>query len=319
METKTRKVIFKIDMKILVTGGTGFIGRALISKLLERGNEVFVLAKHQPPVSFPGPIKFFIWDAVKEEPPLEAVNGVDAILHLVGENIFGFWTKNKKQRILESRELGTRHLVSAIKKTAKKPKVFISASAVGYYGNSGEGEVSEDGHAGNDFLATVCQVWEKEAKIAEEFGVRTVQIRTAPVLGEGGALSKMLPLFRLGLGVRFGSGNQWFSWVHLDDIVEAYIFAIENKTLSGAVNGCSPNPVRHREFVKTVAKSINRPSFLVAPSSLLRFFLGEMADTFLASQKVVPKKLLAAGFQFRFSALEQVFKNIENRAPEGGA
>lgn len=295
-------------MKILVTGGTGFIGRTLVGRLLNDGHNVFILSKHPLSSDLSDRVKFFPWEAEKEEPSQEAVRGLDAVVHLAGENIFGPWTKNKKQLILKSRELGTRHLVSAIKKSSQKPKVFISASAVGYYGNAGENEINEESSAGNDFLARVCHVWEKEAKAAEELGVRTVQIRTAPVLGKGGALSKMLPIFRLGLGARFGSGNQWFPWIHIEDIVRTYIFAIENQTLSGAVNGCSPNPIRNKEFVKTLAQIVRRPSFLVLPPFLLRFSLGEVADVLLVSQKVVPKKLLAAGFEFHFPILDQALR-----------
>lgn len=299
-------------MKILVTGGTGFVGTPLIQKLLESDHQVIVLAKHPPSAALRGKIKFFQWEAMKEEPPLQAVDNVDAVLHLAGDTIFGFWTKERKRLILQSRELGTRNLVSAIEKASLKPQVLISASAVGYYGDRGEQILTEENPPGKDFLAETCKVWEEEARRAEAFGLRTVQIRTAPVLGGGGLLKKILPSFLLGLGARFGSGNQWFSWIHLEDIVRVYVFCLQTHSLSGPVNACSPNSIRNKDFVNMLATAIRRPAFLSIPPFLLKLVFGDMANVILASQRVFPQKLLEAGFQFRFpdlgGAVEDIFR-----------
>ncbi len=297
-------------MKVLVTGGTGFIGTPLIQKLLEVGNTVVLLAKHQPPSDFGGRVAFYPWDALLEEPPQEALYKVDAIIHLAGENIFGLWTKKRKKLIFDSRKRGTQNLVLAIKKAATKPKVLISASAVGYYGDKGEEEITEEGLPGNDFLARVCNVWEREARTAEALGLRTVQIRTAPVLGQGGMLAKMLPAFKLGLGASFGSGKQWFPWIHLEDIVRVYLFVLENDSIDGPVNACAPNPATNQDFTQLLARVLHRPAFFRVPAPVLRGIMGEAAGVVLASQKAYPKKLLEAGFVFKFQALEQALNDV---------
>ncbi len=302
-------------MKILVTGGTGFIGGPLVQKLLDVGHQVFIIAKHAPPPRFLDCVKFFPWDATKEEPPLDAIEGIDVVFHLAGENIFGFWTEKRKKLIFDSRELGTRNLVAAIRKLTNKPRVLISASAVGYYGTKGEESLTEESLPGDDFLAEVCKAWEKEARVAEKYGLRTVQIRTAPVLGQGGVLAKMLPIFRWGLGGRLSTGRQWFPWIHLEDIVRVYLFAMENKNLSGPINASSPHPVRNKDFIRVLARVLQRPAFLTIPSFMLRLVLGEISQVILASQRVIPQKLLNSSFQFLFSNLEQALNDVIKKRP----
>ncbi len=297
-------------MKVLITGGTGFIGTPLLQKLLNAKHQVVVLAKYPPSVALQGKVTFFQWEMISEEPPQEAIEGVDVVFHLAGENIFGFWTEKRKKLIFDSRELGTRNLIAAIKKSTVRPKVLISASAVGYYGDKGEEEITEESLLGDDFLARVCKAWEKEAMAAEALGLRTVQIRTAPVLGCGGVLAKMLPAFKLGLGAVCGRGKQWFPWIHLEDVVKVYFFAMENENISGPVNASSPSPVRNKDFVKTLARVLKRPAFLVIPHFTLRLIFGEMAQVMLASQRVIPKKLLDSGFTFLFPTLPQALNDV---------
>ncbi len=297
-------------MRVLVTGGTGFIGGPLVQKLLDAQHHVVIIAKHAPHPRFLGCVKFFPWDAIKEEPPPDAIEGIDVVFHLAGENIFGLWTEKRKKLIFDSRELGTRNLVSAIKKATIKPKVLISASALGYYGDKGEEEITEESLSGDDFLARVCKAWEREGRVAEAFGLRTVQIRTAPVLGHGGVLAKMLPAFKLGLGAVHGTGEQWFPWIHIADVVRIYLFAMENEKLIGPINACSPHPVRNKDFTKTLAQVLRRHAFLRIPSFVIRSIFGEISQVVLASQNTRPKKLLDCGFHFLFPNLLQALDNI---------
>ena len=298
---------------MLVTGATGFIGRALCSALKERG-QVFTALGRRPErakAALPGVKDVWRWRPKMEPAPLTALQGAGAVVHLAGESVAGRWNAHKKRAIRDSRVSGTRHLVEAIGEAKSNPGVLICASAVGYYGNRGEEELTEEAAAGKDFLAEVCQAWETEARRAEEFGVRVVMLRSGIVLGlGGGALTQMLLPFKLGLGGPLGNGNQWMPWVHVEDVVGVILHAIEHASVSGPINVAAPTPVRNREFTKTLAQVLHRPAFLPAPAFGLKILLGEFADVLLASQRVLPKRIQELGYSFRYPALEGALRAI---------
>ncbi len=298
---------------MLVTGATGFIGRALCSALKERG-QVFTALGRRPErakAALPGVKDVWRWRPKMEPAPLTALQGAGAVVHLAGESGAGRWNAHKKRAIRDSRISGTRHLVEAIGEAKSKPGVLICASAVGYYGNRGEEELTEEAAAGKDFLAEVCQAWETEARRAEELGVRVVMLRNGIVLGlGGGALTQMLLPFKLGLGGPLGNGNQWMPWVHVEDVVGVILHAIEHASVSGPINVAAPTPVRNREFTKTLAQVLHRPAFLPAPAFGLKILLGEFADVLLASQRVLPKRIQELGYSFRHPALEGALRAI---------
>lgn len=293
--------------KVIITGGSGFIGQELTSALLQRGYRVSILDLHPPKQEG---AHFFKVDLTTQAIPEELLKGVDAIIHLAGKNIFGRWSEKVKKSIYESRILGTRNLVSSLKNVSRKPKLLVSASAVGIYGDRGEENLYESISAGNDFLAKVCIGWEKEAREAEKLGLRTVQVRTAPVLGHGGLLDKLLPIYKLGLGGPIGSGKQWFPWVHVQDIVNIYIFALENDVVRGPVNSCSPKQITNKEFSDNLAKILKRPAFFKVPKWALKLVFNDLADMIYASQRVHPKKLIDYGYKFSFPDIRKALENI---------
>jgi uncharacterized protein (TIGR01777 family) len=236
-------------------------------------------------------------------PPLEAFQDVDAVVNLLGESISGRWSRAKKRAIMDSRVVGTRNLVTAIERAEKKPRVLVAASAVGYYAVKGEEEITEESPGGTGFLAEVCKCWESEAIKAEMFGLRVVRLRNAMVLGHGGVIEAMLPIFRAGLGGPLGSGAQWWPWIHIDDVVELVLHAINNSSLTSALNASSPQPVRQKDFARALAKQIKRPALLPTPSFALRVALGEFSAELLCSRRVMPKKALDTGYEFRFPEL----------------
>jgi uncharacterized protein len=254
----------------------------------------------------------FSWDPQSGPPPLEAFAGVDAVVNLLGESVGQKWTTETKKKIRDSRVNGTRNLVEALGQLKTKPRVFVSGSAVGYYGNRGEEEITEASAQGDDFLARVCGEWEAEAQRAETFGIRTVRLRTGIVLArEGGALQQMLFPFKLGLGGPIGSGKQWFPWIHRDDLVGLILHAISQDKVAGPLNGTSPNPVRQAEFAKVLGKVLGRPAFLPTPVFAMRFRFGEFVDAgLLAGQKVLPKVALDSGYSFKFPNLEIALREI---------
>jgi len=292
---------------VLVTGATGFIGKALCTRLKEQG-QVFTALSRRPERAkalLPGVKEAWRWRPRLEPAPQAAIQGAGAIVHLAGESVAGRWNKEKKRIIRDSRVIGTRHLVEAIGEAKSKPSVLVCASAVGYYGNRGDEELTEEAGPGSDFLAEVCQAWEAEARRAEDHGVRVVMLRNGLVLGRGGgALQQMLIPFKLGLGGPVGSGKQWMSWVHIDDVVGIILHAIQQAALRGPVNATAPTPVRNREFTETLADLLRRPALLPAPAFGLKILLGEFADVLLASQRVLPKRIQGAGYGFRYAALE---------------
>ena len=302
-------------MRAVVTGGTGFVGRRLLSKL----DRPVVLSRDAAKAKkslADNTVEVIAWNPLAEAAPSSALDGAEAIFHLAGDSVAGGrWTKRKKQRIKESRVLGTRNLIAGLRQLRNKPRVLVSASAVGYYGSRGEEEIDELAPPGADFLAEVCSAWEKEALAAGELGIRVVTIRIGLVLGEkGGALSKMLPPFYMGLGSPLGIGDQYMSWVHLDDLVELMLFAAHEQSLSGPVNGVSPQPVTNREFTKTLGAVLRRPTFLPPlPGFVLKAMLGEFGGVLLDSQRVYPRSALSAGFAFRFPALEGALRDVLHR------
>ena len=299
-------------MNIVVAGGTGFIGSSLLPLLRRAGHEVVVLTRdpeRAPPT--PG-VTRVRWDGVTQGEWTVYVQGADAVINLAGESIGGGrWTSSRKERIVASRVNATRALLEAIRRGEKGPSLFISSSAVGYYGPVESGEVAEDHPPGSGFLADVCRLWEQEALAVGELGPRVVILRTGVVIGEkGGALERMLLPFRLFAGGPLGSGRQWFPWVHGDDVAGVILFALGNAALAGPVNLVAPETVDMRSFCAALGRALSRPSWLPVPAMALRAALGEMADMILTGQRVVPAKLLALGYQFRYPALAPALASV---------
>lgn len=290
---------------VIITGGSGFIGQQITALLLKKGYNVSVFDLHPPGLG-----EFVRADLMALEEHSELFKDADAIIHLAGTNIFGRWNERKKKSIYESRVTGTRNLAAVLGKLKQKPRCLISASAVGIYGDRGDEELSEESLPGRDFLARTCVDWEKEARRAEEFGVRTVQIRTAPVLGHGGLLGKLLPIYKLCLGGPVTDGKQWFPWIHIQDIASVYVFAMENENVRGPLNACAPEYITNKDFSDTLAKVLKRPAFLRVPKWKLKLLFGDLADFIAASQKVSPKKLIDAGYKFSFPGIQKALENI---------
>jgi uncharacterized protein (TIGR01777 family) len=293
--------------KILVSGSSGLIGAALVPALQSNGYEVVRLVRGASASGRVG------WDPARPLAP-ESVSGFEVIIHLAGESIVGRWTEAKKRRIRESRVQGTRALAAALAKAPQPPRLLISASAIGYYGNRGEETLREDSSSGDGFLPEVCREWEAAAEPASKAGIRAVQMRFGVVLSAlGGALQKMLLPFRMGVGGKVGNGRQWMSWIAIDDLVGAIQHVIKTDTLRGPVNGVGPGPVRNAEFTKTLASVLSRPAIFPMPGFAARLAFGQMADELLlASQRVEPAKLMASGYVFQkpdlSTALEDILK-----------
>ena len=272
-------------MRILITGGTGFLGRPLAAALAARGYDVAAVGRDAP----------------------IAVDGTDVIVNLAGENIAdGRWTSGRKEALRQSRIAMTRRLVAGVRSAAHKPATFINGSAIGYYGDTGDQEIDESYPPGSDFLATLCVDWEAEAHAASALGCRVAIVRTGIVLAvDGGALKKLLPPFKLFAGGPIASGRQYMSWIHRDDWIGMMAWMIESPEVSGPMNGTAPEPVTNEEFSKTLASSLGRPSWLRVPRIGLRVLLGEMADVALvAGQRVLPRRALELGFRFKYERLQ---------------
>jgi uncharacterized protein (TIGR01777 family) len=277
-------------MNVAITGASGFIGRAVAENLQSSGHIVRA-------VSLRGALK------------TDALAGVNAVVHLAGEPVAQRWTAHTRDRILRSRVEGTRALVAAMR--GNPPQVLISASAVGYYGSRGDEILIESAPPADDFLGRVAAAWEEEAQAAEPLGVRVARVRIGMVLGKnGGALARMLPPFRMGVGGRLGNGRQWMSWIHIDDLIALIAFLMKESTVRGVFNATSPYPVTNREFTRALAEAVHRPAILPVPAFVLRFVFGEMASVLLASQRAVPDAAQRAGFVFEnpdiFAALAQI-------------
>jgi len=292
---------------ILVTGGSGFIGTKLTQSLLDKGYTVVVADLRKPQIEHTN-LSFIKLDVSKDALLSEYDGKIYGIVHLAGKNIFGRWTEGFKKRVYDSRIVSTRNIVNTISKWNIKPQVFMSASAFGVYGNKGEEIVTERSSVGTDFLAHVCEDWEYEAHVAEGVGIRAVQIRTAHVLGKGGLLAPLFLPFKFGLGAWIGKGNAWIPWVHIDDIVAIYVFAIENEVLSGPVNTGAPELVRQKEFMKRFGKAMHKRVLFSIPIFLLRLVYGELALTFDTSVRMNSDMLTKAGFTFKYTHLDDALK-----------
>lgn len=300
--------------EIVITGASGLIGNKLARSLINRGDHVYIFTRNTDKTKniIPDAAEYIEWDYKKPDTWSDKLNNKDILIHLAGANISAKrWTNHYKEIILNSRELSTKNLVNVISSLPNRPKSFICASGVNYYGDSGDQILTEEKQPGNDFLANVCKNWEDEAKYVEKAGVRRVSIRSGVVLTtKEGALKKMLFPFKLFIGGPLGNGNQWFPWIHLDDIVNIYIHCIDNDNLNGAFNACSPNPVTMNEFAETLGKVLHRPSFLKVPDFVLTLIAGEIAEVITASLKVIPKKLLEKGFKFKFKYLKNTLEDL---------
>jgi uncharacterized protein (TIGR01777 family) len=277
-------------VRVALTGARGFVGSALTELLQNQGHETKALSRR------PGPAD---------------LEGVEAVVHLAGEPVAQRWTAEVKRRIRNSRVLGTRHLVESIKSLETKPKVVLCASATGYYGHRGDEVLTEESEAGEGFLAETCREWENEAKVLETLGVRVVLVRIGIVLGRGGgALAKMLPPFRLGVGGRLSHGKQWMSWIHRDDLTRLMVWALENEEVRGAVNGTAPGAVTNAQFTNVLGGALRRPTLFPVPEFALKLVFGEMARVLLESQRVKPEVAEDKGFAYKYPDLEPALRDL---------
>jgi uncharacterized protein len=297
--------------RVLISGASGLIGSALVGSFAAQGVRVVQLVRGRASKSASSSSRVS-WDPLATL-AVGVASGFDAVIHLSGESVVGRWTDEKKSAIFESRVVVTRNLATALAKSEVKPGVFVSASAVGFYGNRGDEILREESPGGQGFLPEVCREWEDASKIAAAAGIRTVNLRTGLVLsGKGGALAKILTPFKLGLGGRIGSGKQWWSWIHVDDMVGGIHHVLGAEWLSGPVNMVAPNPLRNAEFAKVLASVLGRPAIFPVPEFGLRLVFGKMAadEMFLASQRVAPEKLSGSGYAFRFPDLRSALEDL---------
>lgn len=304
-------------MKIAVTGGTGFVGTHLVQKLSDAGHQITVFTRNKQQGEKVFPKKAFPQVEMVEYNPLEMgswqeeIASSQAIVNLAGAGIADQpWTPERKKEILDSRIKTTRHIVQGIAKASTPPQVLVNASAVGYYGTSETATFDESSASGDDFLASVCQQWEATAKAVESYQTRLVILRFGIVLGQGGALGKMLTPFRLFAGGPLGTGKQWFSWIHIDDLVNLIIEAINNSAYQGTYNATAPNPVRMSELCENLGEVMNRPSWLPVPEFALKLLLGEAAQAVLEGQKVIPKQTQEQGFSYQYSTVKPALADI---------
>jgi len=300
-------------IRVLITGGTGLIGRALSASLVDDGHEVIVLSRHPERArGLPDGVRVEGWDGHSAEGWGSLIDGADAIVNLAGENIAARrWTANRKRRIRESRLNAGRAVVQAVESAARKPGVVVQASGIGYYGSCGDEELSEETPAGGDFLAQLAVAWEASTAAVEALGVRRAIARTGVVLSrEGGALPRMLLPFRLFLGGRLGSGRQWFPWIHIADEVGAIRFLIENEIANGPFNLTAPVPLTNAEFSRLLGQRLRRPALMPIPGFTLRLLFGEMATVLLDGQRAIPRRLLQLGFTFQFPEADSALRAL---------
>ncbi|RJR36545.1 MAG: TIGR01777 family protein [Deltaproteobacteria bacterium] len=298
-------------MKVFMTGGSGFVGSYLSRELARQGYEITILTRKETPPKAEDPrIGFLTGDPTREGPWMAAVPEHDWIINLAGASIFARWSDAYKKELHDSRILITRNLVTALEKGDRR-QLLCSTSAVGYYGSRGDEELTEESPPGDDFLARLCLDWEAEALKARDLGIRVVITRFGIVLGKGGgALQQMARAFRMFVGGRLGSGSQWFSWMHQEDHARAFLFVKDHPEIVGPVDFTAPNPVRNLELTRALGRVLGRPTFMPAPAFMVRLVLGELGEVFLSGQKVVPRKLLAAGFEFRYPLIDQALEDL---------
>ena len=304
-------------MKIAITGATGLVGTRLVTKLKEQNHQIVVFTRNSAKAGRVFPASRFPNLEIVQYTPQESgawqdkISGCDAVVNLAGEPISERWTPQHKKAILESRQIGTRKIVEAIAKAEVKPQVLVSGSAIGYYGTSETATFDETSEPGNDFLAEVCQKWEAEAVAVTEYGVRLVIVRVGIVLADGGgALGKMLTPFQIGAGGPIGTGRQWFSWIHRDDLVNIIIEALNRNDLEGVYNATSPNPVKMQEFCQTLGEVLNRPSWLPVPEFVIELLLGDGAVVVLEGQQVLPKKTQAAKIKYQYPEVRSAIREV---------
>lgn len=304
-------------MKIIVTGATGFVGNRLVERLQEEGHSVRVLARNAvkaesvfPKTNFPN-VEIIPYTPTEPGDWQAAIAGCDGVVNLAGEPIAeSRWTESRKQSILDSRKLTTRLLAKTIRQADPKPGVLVSASAIGYYGTSETATFDEESPSGKDFLAQVCQVWETEARAVEAQDVRLVILRIGIVLGMGGVISRMLPPFQLFAGGPIGSGRQWFSWIHREDLVNLILYALQTPSIKGVYNATAPNPLRMADFCQSLGEVMHRPSWLPVPDFALELLLGDGAQVVLEGQQVLPKRTEASGFQYHYPTVKPALREI---------
>ena len=309
----------QIDSRVTVTGATGLIGPALVSSLRERGAQVTVLTRDPDRARARlGEVEAVRWDLMSEPAPAQALAGRDAIVHMAGEPVAQRWSAHAKRAIRDSRVTGTHNLCEGLAQADPRPRTLISSSAIGYYGAHGEEPLDEDAPPGEDYLARVCVEWEAAAAAASELGVRVVHVRTGVVLDRGGgALAKMLPPFRLGVGGPVAGGHQYMPWIHAQDVVGMMLAALEDERWSGPINATAPEPVRNRDFASVLGHVLGRPALLPVPGVALRLLYGEMAQIVTTGARVMPAKPLVLGYEFAHPQLEEALRQALAPAPAG--
>lgn len=304
-------------MRVAVTGATGFVGSRLVEKLQAGNHQVLVLTRDPergrrvfPTAAFPN-VEIQAYSPLESGTWQQKIAGCDGVVNLAGAPIAeSRWTPERKQEILDSRKIGTEKIVEAIAQANPKPAVLVNSSAIGYYGTSETKTFEETSSPGDDFLAQVCQVWESEAEKVKHSGVRLVVVRTGIVLGMGGALAKMLTPFRMFAGGPLGSGHQWFSWIHRDDLVNLILKALTQSDVVGTLNATAPNPVRMSEFCQALGEILHRPSWLPVPNFALEMLLGDAAQVVLEGQQVLPKRTQSYGFEYQYPTVKQALEEI---------
>ncbi len=297
-------------MNILVTGATGFVGAELCRTLTEQGHRVTALSRdpERAKVTVPDLVEAHAWEPAAGPAPRNAFDGVEGVVHLLGESVVGRWTTTKKQAIRDSRVVGTRHLVDALRHVDPKPRVLVSASAIGYYGDRNDEELTESSPPGTDFLAGVSREWEAEARRAEKYDIRVARLRVGIVLARGGgALGAMLLPAQLGAGGPLGSGCQWWSWIHRDDLIGLMIRLLDTDH-QGVVNGVAPSPLRQKEFARVLGRALSRPAFMPTPALVLKIVLGGFATELLSSKRVLPAEAERLGYAFQYPELESALR-----------
>jgi uncharacterized protein (TIGR01777 family) len=300
-------------VKILVTGASGFIGSALCDSLLVRGDTVVGLSRDPSKARGTNPsVSWHAWEPLLERPPAEAFDGVDAVVNLLGEKIDQRWTGEAKERIMESRRTGTHNLIGTVAGLERKPRVLVNQSAIGFYGDHGDSIMDESGSSGEGFDAEVVREWEAAASETEATGVRLVIVRTGHVLDpDGGFLAKLLPPFRLGVGGPLAGGDQYVSWIHVEDEVGLILWAIENEAVSGVVNLTAPNPVTNRELSKALGRALHRPASMPVPGFALDLMYGgEFGAVLRGGQRVLPRRALDLGYEFRHPELDEALEDL---------
>jgi uncharacterized protein (TIGR01777 family) len=297
-------------MRVTITGATGRIGTRLVGALRRRGDEVTVLSRDAERARAALGVDAVAWRPQDEPAPVEALAGRDGVIHLAGEDVAQRWSDDAKRRLRASREQGTRNLVAGLRAADPRPGVLVSASAVGYYGPHGEERVTEATPPGDDFLAGICVAWEREAAAAEELGMRVVRLRTGVVLDRGGgALAKMLPFFRLGVGGPVAGGRQRLPWIHVDDLVGLYLAALDGADWRGPVNATAPDPPTNKDFSRALGRALHRPAFAPVPGFAVRVLYGEMADIVVTGARVVPERALELGYRFAHAELDGALRS----------